>query len=78
MKQVSTIEQIATILINNKISFEYSSSFLQVKDSSFDVFNSASYHAETKELILMDKDFNNVPVGYMAVRMTKTYWKSIP
>lgn len=59
-----TIEQIAQILLNNQISFDYDQNFLTVKDSVVisDLFRSASYKVTTRELVLTDDNYNEVNI----------------
>ena len=54
-----TIETVAKILLLNRISFNYENDFLKVTDQTtrYDLFASASYHTETKKLVLMCEDY---------------------
>ena len=54
------IEQVAKMLVDNGISFQYEKNYLKVNDSefSYNYFDTATYHTSTKELILMDSQYN--------------------
>ena len=53
-----TIESVAKYLLKQKVSFKYSSDTLEVTSSYYSQFRYASYHTETKQLVLMDGNYN--------------------
>lgn len=55
-----TIENICKILLRYKIPFRYSVDYLKITRSDVLIFETASFHSETKELIFMDGYFNKV------------------
>jgi hypothetical protein len=52
------IEQIAKLLLQLKVSFNYSPIFLEVKSGEKIEPFTATYHADTGKLILMDDKFH--------------------
>lgn len=55
---MKTLEDVAKYLLKKRVSFQYNAEIITVTSSSFDVFKYASYHSETKELVLMDYEYN--------------------
>ena len=62
-KNFKTIESVARFLLKNEVGFTYKPNYLVVKDTNpnlnIDLFN-ASYHAETKELVLMNHQYEKI------------------
>jgi vacuolar-type H+-ATPase catalytic subunit A/Vma1 len=58
------IEQVAAILLKNQIEFNYEPKYLKVNDKiiSGDLFVTATYHTNTKKLVLMDGNYNEVSI----------------
>lgn len=54
-----TIENVAKILLSNKVSFIYENDYVRVTDSavSYELFQTACYHSDTKKLVLMCLDY---------------------
>ena len=59
-QKFETIEEVAAYLLFEKVSFTYDRNYLRVTDRNFDTFETASYHADTRKLVLMDKGFEAV------------------
>lgn len=56
-----TLEQVARVLLNHGIPFKYSAKCIEILDSDAAsmAFDTATYDAETKEVVLMMGAFNN-------------------
>jgi len=67
MKAITKIEQVAMILLKNKIEFTYESEYLKVLDQTvkYELFQTATYHSTTKKLVLMDGEYKEVTVEWM-------------
>ena len=63
LKALGTMRGIAVELAIRNISFDFTPSQITVKDANFDCFKYATYHATTKEMCLMDYDYNEVFVS---------------
>ena len=57
--KTQTIETIAKVLLQKKISFVYESDYLRVTDQvvKYELFETAQYHTKTKELVLQCTDY---------------------
>jgi hypothetical protein len=55
---MKTLEQAARQLLKNKIAFEYDGGQITVRGEFY--FTYASYHTDTKKLVLMDRELNQI------------------
>ena len=57
-----TIEAVAKILLSNRIEFQYEQEHLKVYDQTvrYDLFQTATYHSTTGNLVLMDEEYKEV------------------
>lgn len=62
---LKTIEELAAILLKNKVSFDYDSECLKVNSTYLcsDLFCSACYDPKSRELILTDRHFEKVDIS---------------
>lgn len=58
------IEDIAEILLANRVSFNYDgiAGYLKITSKDYDTFDTLSYHADTLKLVAMDCSYNEVPM----------------
>jgi hypothetical protein len=66
VKPPTKVEQVAAWLIRRGVSFDYTPRRIVVRDPDFTTFSEASYHAETRKLVLMDSEWREVPASALA------------
>lgn len=61
MKKITTLEQVAQMLLNSKVSFMYTPTYVGVTNAdSRRVFETATYHAENHSVVFMDNWYAEV------------------